>query len=90
MSPKEAIARIQDHMIVHHMAESPHCDLITEALEMSIKALDRTIPKKPIALPSEEGISWCCRGCHCQVKIGARHCSTCGQAIEWLAIYKRC
>lgn len=67
-----------------------YCDLITEALKMSIKALDRTIPKKPIALRylSKEGISWRCRGCHCQVKAGAHHCSTCGQAIDWLAVYE--
>lgn len=90
MHPEEAIMRIQDHMVVHHMAESPHCNMITEALKMSIEALDRMIPKKPICLRylSTNEISWRCRGCHCKVKAGENHCSVCGQAIDWLAVYE--
>ena len=90
MNPEEAIMRIQDHMGVHHMAESPHCDMITEALKMSIEALDRTIPKKPIPIyyRSKNYTSWRCRGCLCEVKAGANHCSICGQAISWLALYE--
>lgn len=38
MTNKEAISRIKEHMIIHKMNE-PHAILITEALNMAIKAL---------------------------------------------------
>mgnify|MGYP007117046880 CR=1 FL=1 len=38
MTPQEAIGRIYDHMVVHHIGEYPHIKL-AEALEMAIKAL---------------------------------------------------
>ena len=40
MTNKEAVWRIKDHMIVHHLSE-PRAILITEALEMAIKALEK-------------------------------------------------
>ena len=35
----EAMKRIEDHMRVHHMKESPNCMHITEALKMALNAL---------------------------------------------------
>ena len=39
MDIKEARLRIKDHMEVHHMAESPHCKYITEALQIALNVL---------------------------------------------------
>ncbi len=39
MDIKHAILRIKDHMEVHHMAESPRCKYITEALQMAINIM---------------------------------------------------
>ena len=39
MKTIEAIRRIQHHMEIHHMKESPHCYFITKALQMAINAL---------------------------------------------------
>lgn len=39
MDTKEAIKRIKNHMEVHHMKESPHCEYITEALGVAINVL---------------------------------------------------
>lgn len=41
MTKKEAIKRIQDHMIIHKSYES-RAIYITEALEMAIKALEES------------------------------------------------
>ena len=38
MTTQEAIGRIRNHMVVHHIGEYPHVKL-AEALEMAIKAL---------------------------------------------------
>lgn len=39
MDKVEAIQRIRTHMIVHHMEEHPHCQHITEALNIALNAL---------------------------------------------------
>lgn len=39
MTFKEAAVRIEDHMMVHALAERPHAVKITEALVMAIKLL---------------------------------------------------
>lgn len=39
MDIKHAVLRIKDHMEVHHMAESPRCKYITEALQMAINIM---------------------------------------------------
>ena len=44
MDNKEAIRRIREHMIVHHL-EEPRAILITEALEMAIEALKYDVDK---------------------------------------------
>lgn len=38
MTPQEAISRIREHMVVHHIGEYPHIEL-AEALNMAITAL---------------------------------------------------
>lgn len=45
MTKKEAIKRIQDHMIVHKIYE-PKAIYITEALEMAVKALKESEKKR--------------------------------------------
>ncbi len=39
MTFKEAAKRIEDHAIVHHLAEHPNAIKITEALEMATRLL---------------------------------------------------
>ena len=39
MDIKHAMLRIKDHMEVHHMAESPRCKYITEALQMALNIM---------------------------------------------------
>lgn len=71
-----------------------HESLPTMAKEMSIKALEKQIPKKPDCI---EDKMWCCPVCdnnllHKWIKYPTRlmpksegfpHCMSCGQAIDW-------
>lgn len=62
MKTDEAIGRIKDHMIVHHMKEEPHCHFITEALQMAINALgsiDQIIWERNIAMGQLEQLGIC-------------------------------
>lgn len=47
MDNQEAIARIEDHMRVHHMGVPPHIK-IAEALDMAIAALRQTQEQKSL------------------------------------------
>lgn len=47
MTAKEAIRRIIEHNEIHSRKER-QAILITEALNMSVKALEKQIPKKPV------------------------------------------
>ena len=67
---------------------------LTEAMRMSIQALEKQIPKKPDCI---EDKMWCCPVCdnnllHKWIKYPTRlmpkseglpHCMSCGQAIDW-------
>lgn len=70
--------------IVHH----PECSIFSEALSISIQALEKQIPKKPIK--SEKQViryvtTYCCPTC----KLGftgtgvAKWCYHCGQKLDW-------
>lgn len=39
MDYKEAAARIEEHMIIHHLQEHPHAQKITEALRLAVTVL---------------------------------------------------
>ena len=55
MTREEAIARIEEHKIIHKMNE-PRAILISEALDMAIKALEQEPKWIPVSerLPEEE------------------------------------
>ena len=71
-----------------------HGSLPTMAKEMSIKALEKQIPKKPDCI---EDKMWCCPVCDNNLlpkwikyptrlmpkSEGLPHCMSCGQAIDW-------
>ena len=53
MKTDEAIRRIKEHMVVHHMKESPHCHHLTEALNVAINvlgAIDQIVWERNIAI----------------------------------------
>ena len=53
MKTDEAIRRIKDHMIVHHMEEEPHCHHLTKALNVAINvlgAIDQIVWERKIAV----------------------------------------
>ena len=62
MKTDEAIRRIKDHMIVHHMKESPHCEHITEALNVAINvlgAIDQIVWERNLAIKQLEELGIC-------------------------------
>ena len=85
MTESEAIKVL--NMIVTHEP------LSTMAKEMSIKALEKQIPKKPTPIDYEKymdtvknalflkGAYWC-PNCNHVVKCGT-YCSDCGQKLDW-------
>ena len=62
MKTDEAIRRIKDHMIVHHMKESPHCEYITEALNVAINvlgAIDQIVWERNLAIEQLRELGIC-------------------------------
>ena len=84
MTEKEAIKRIEDHMIVHRLKES-RAVYITEAFIKAIEALEKQIPMPVRVTTSTKR----CGRCNRQLSgIGNIHpersyCPGCGQAIKW-------
>lgn len=56
MTREEAINRIKDHMVVHHIGEYPHIRL-KEALDMALSAL-RSVSREQVE-KAWKGCSWC-------------------------------
>ena len=84
MNREEAINRIENHMVVHHIGEYPHIKL-KEALDMALSAL------RPVSREQVEKVwrgewqmvsngSGVCSECHRQDKIDplAKFCRYCG------------
>lgn len=62
METDEAIRRIKDHMIVHHMAEEPHCYHLTEALNVAINvlgAIDQIVWERNLAIEQLKELGIC-------------------------------
>ena len=80
MTREEAIKRIEDHMIHHHMGEYPHI-FIGEALDMAIAALREQEER-------EKGCKFCDNGEQYSTydKYGTNltlaFCPMCGQRLE--------
>lgn len=99
MDRKEAISRIEDYIGTlsienHHIikwtsifGEDPVIEKIIVALKVAVEALNRLTPKEPIYFKSCH--EWRCHGCHCILKSASKHCPTCGQAIDWMEVYKK-
>lgn len=56
MNTKEAIRRIKEHNRIHYKNEYPHAVLITEALNMAIKALEENNRLKELLKKAVEDI----------------------------------
>lgn len=87
MTPNEAIRRITEHNRIHSKKE-PQAILITEAMDMAVKALERQIPKRVVLQPfEEEDISTTlslCPVCGDIVKVEYNKCcANCGQKLNW-------
>ena len=90
MDAKEAIYRIQRHMVIHKLYE-PHAVLITEALNTAIKALAQQEPVEP-----KPSYAWGMRSTEnmtcgkCGKGIVSIHndnyCPMCGRKVDWDAI----
>ena len=92
MTKEEAIKRIKDHMQVHKIGDYPHIYL-REALDMSIEALEKQIPKSP----DLEGDGYddsgnliydtgYCPNCNHIFEVdydATQFCPNCGQALDW-------
>lgn len=91
MEIKEAIWRIKEHNEIHFAKEYPRAIKITEALDMSIAALEKQIPKRPLIwenkyyyspVPNDDwGYECPCCG-NRDIDYPEHHC-TCGQALDW-------
>ena len=96
MTENEAIKNIKDILDECTESEEAVCyvtDVDAPALEMAINALEKQIPKKPIAIDYEKymdtvknalflkGAYWC-PNCKHVVKCGT-YCSDCGQKLDW-------
>ena len=97
MTPQEAIKNIDDILDSPYLCdESIDYQLTTddiECLEMSKKALEKQIPKKPIKKnpicyeKTKDGTEFIaydyfCPDCNKQIKATEHHCK-CGQALDW-------
>lgn len=96
MTTKEAIRCIKIHNEIHSKSE-PFAVYITEALAMSIEALEKQAPKKPIRanhgriingipIMLDEDEFWKCPSClyyDVMLKQNQSYCHKCGQAIDW-------
>ena len=78
MEAKEAIERINDHIMVHRIYE-PRSIRISDALEIAKKALKKQIPEKPMPL----SVYFICPVCGSAVEYPFEYCRGCGQAIDW-------
>lgn len=90
MTTKEAIWRIEEHMTVHRLNE-PRALLITEALEIAIKSLEKEVPKKPKHITKKDGIlttNYECPICGSRrlghgFDLDKCYCPECGQKLDW-------
>ena len=80
MTREEAINRIKDHMVAHHIGEYPHIRL-KEALDMSISAL------RPVSREQVEKVFPGCEKCRNQanwpswIEKGFVYCPKCGTPL---------
>lgn len=88
MTPNEAIRRIKEHNEIHSKKERGFAILIQKALDMSVEALEKQIPKKPDIHPCEENGVYatltCCPTCGDIVEVEYNKCcGNCGQKLGW-------
>ena len=64
-----------------------YLDRDKQALQTAVKALEKQLPKKPIAKPYFYGKSYYCSECKHYVcadyNTKESYCSKCGQALDW-------
>ena len=91
MTREEAINRLEMHAIniVGEVAKG-NAEAIKdyEAIDMAIEALEKQIPKKPIAVDWSEEFEGAliedrCALCSTYLHYIDRYCPNCGQAIDW-------
>lgn len=81
MTIKEAIRCIEQHNEKHSKSE-PFAVYITEALSMSLEALEKQIPKKP-EQDMEYPNGTVCSRCRGYLPYTYRYCQRCGGALDW-------
>lgn len=91
MDTETAIKEIKDTLDwerdnLHFLESSPR-DEWTERnakrKRITIQALKREMPKKPIAESTRYGMVYDCSVCNCGLQPHDGYCSRCGQAIDW-------
>lgn len=87
MKKEEAIERIREHIRIHFKNE-PYAIYISEALYMGIEALEKQIPKKPIATDEQHirySMNYICPLCgkHFSGTGISSYRYHCGQALDW-------
>lgn len=81
MTASEAVRRIKEHNRIHNKKER-QAILITEALNMAVKALEKQIPMKPkYRYIRGSGFPYC-PVCDENVLCDS-YCPKCGQKIDW-------
>ena len=78
MTPREAINIIED---VTWQDNGRHYGKIDAAREISISAIEKQIPKKPIYKTEE--LFRLCPNCDFPLPLHFKFCNDCGQAIDW-------
>lgn len=94
-TPQEAIIRIKEHKRIHFEKEKGKCPLITEALDIAIRALEKQIAKEPKIIKTKEDLKigasiwrsgvnvYKCPECGAFINCSNNYCGKCGKKIKW-------
>ena len=91
MTHQDAIERIRDHMLIHHMYQSSEIYNVAEALNIASEALKAQEPMKPQVKHFEfhyasydeyEDRAYCPK-CGIRLIQQVNYCPNCGRAVKW-------
>lgn len=80
MTESEALGFINERIDIFKMV-FPETTGYLEALEISAKALEKHIPKKPKT--DDRYVMYICPWCNDFVKVSHNYCQNCGQKLDW-------
>ena len=80
MTESEAIEFIKERIA---LIDSNYTDILDykEALQISVKALEKQIPRKPKT--NDNYIMYICQCCNNFIKLCRNYCEYCGQKLDW-------